>query len=188
MRRLQSLRIRTFAQGSHASEMLDKLTLPSLHKLYLPGGLTSNTDPELEARGWKSLLSLLDRSSCKLQAFEFGNGNTPDFIKHLKSPLFEHLTSLKVASTSYFYGYLDVSGQLLDALSEACEETQMPRMLPLLETLKLDSIYSEDSVREMVSARVAAYGGCGRSKLRRVCAEYLSGDEYALEMDLNDQE
>ncbi|KAJ2925855.1 hypothetical protein H1R20_g11232, partial [Candolleomyces eurysporus] len=168
--------------------MFNNLTLPSLHELYLPGGFASITDLELHTRGWRSLLSLLERSNCKLQVFELGNADTPDLIKNLKSPLFKHLTSLKVTSISHFFGDPDTSFQLLDALSEACEETQIPRMLPLLETLKLNSIDSEDSVREMVSARVAAYGGCGRSKLRRVCAWYLSGDEYALEMDLNDQE
>ncbi|KAJ2925859.1 hypothetical protein H1R20_g11234, partial [Candolleomyces eurysporus] len=185
MRRLQSLHITSFGFGSHASEMFDKLTLPSLHELYLPGGFIPYKKFELQTRGWESLLSLLQRSNCQLQAFEFGDENTPDLIEKLKSPLFEHLTSLKV--TSYLEGHPDISSQLLDVLSEACEETQMPRVLPLLETLKLNSIHSQVGVQEMVSARVAAYGGCGKSKLRRVCAQHMDAEEYALEIDLNDQ-
>ncbi|KAJ2925856.1 hypothetical protein H1R20_g11233, partial [Candolleomyces eurysporus] len=186
MRRLQSLRIASFGSGNHASETFDKLTLPSLHELYLPEGFISYKDSELQTRGWESLLSLLQRSNCKLQAFEFGDENTPDLIEKLKLPLFEHLTSLRV--TSLLEKYPDLSSRLLDALSEASEETQMPRVLPLLETLKLDSIHSEVSVREMVSTRVAAYGGCGKLKLRRVCAQRLEAEEYALEIDLNNQE
>ncbi|KAJ2921970.1 hypothetical protein H1R20_g15130, partial [Candolleomyces eurysporus] len=185
MLRLQSLHIGLFAQGFHASEMFDKLTLPSLHELYLPGGFISNKNSELQTRGWESLLSLLRRSNCKLQAFEFGDDNTQDLIKNLKSPPLEHLTSLKV--TSYLTGNFDISFQLLDPLSEACEETQRPRMLPLLETLTLEYVNSEDRVRKMVSARVAAYGGCGNSKLRRVCAQYIDVEEYALEINLSDR-
>ncbi|KAJ2921426.1 hypothetical protein H1R20_g15671, partial [Candolleomyces eurysporus] len=186
MRRLQSLHITSSGFGRHASKIFDKLTLPSLHELYLPEGFISYEDPELQTRGWESLLSLLQRSNCKLQAFEFGDESTPDLIEHLKLPLFEHLTSLRV--TSYLWACPDFSSQLLGALSEACEEIQMPRMLPMLETLILDSIHSEDSVREMVSTRVAAYGGCGKSKLRRVCVQRMDAEEYALEIDLNDQQ
>ncbi|RXW20356.1 hypothetical protein EST38_g5499 [Candolleomyces aberdarensis] len=183
MRRLQSLRITSLFNGSHASEMFDKLTLPSLRELYLPEGFTVISD--LRARGWESLLSLLERSNCKLQAFEIGDNETT-VIENLKSPLFEHLTNLMLPSVATEHP--NVSLQLLDALSEACEETQRPRMLPLLETLRLDFVHLVDRVREMVSARVAAYGGYGRSKLRRVCAQYIGGEEYALEMDLNDRE
>ncbi|RXW20361.1 hypothetical protein EST38_g5496 [Candolleomyces aberdarensis] len=183
MRRLQSLCIQNFTFGGHGSETFDRLTLPSLRELYLPRGFE---DPELQTRGWESLLSLLERSNCKLQAFEFGDDNIPDLIKNLKSPLFEHLTNLTLSSV--LANHSDALLQLLDALSEACEETQRPRMLPLLETLMLKFVHSKDSVREMVSARVAAYGGWGKSKLRRVCAQYIDFEEYALEMDLNDRE
>ncbi|RXW20362.1 hypothetical protein EST38_g5497 [Candolleomyces aberdarensis] len=183
MRRLQSFRIEKIRLGSHASETFDKLTLPSLRELYLPEGFTVIS--ELRTRGWESLLSLLERSNCKLRAFEIGDDETT-VIEYLKSPLFEHLTNLMLPSV--LTEHSKVSLQLLDALSEACEETQRPRMFPLLETLRLDVVHSVDSVRKMVSARVAAYGGHGRSKLRRVRAQYIDGEEFALEMDLNDRE
>ncbi|KAJ2935219.1 hypothetical protein H1R20_g1876, partial [Candolleomyces eurysporus] len=182
MHRLQSLRIKSYGYGCHASVAFDKLTLPTLHKLYLPWRFTPNKDSELQTRGWESLLSLLERSNCKLQAFEFGDGDIPDLVKNLESPLFEHLTSLQV--TSNFYVYPDIT-QLLDALSEVCEETQRPRMLPLLETLIFKALHSEDDVRV---ASVAAYGGCGKSKLRRVFTQNIEAGENALEMDLKDQE
>ncbi|KAJ2921969.1 hypothetical protein H1R20_g15131, partial [Candolleomyces eurysporus] len=185
MHRLQSLSIKSYGYRCHASAAFDKLTLPALHELYLPGRFTPNAEPELEPRGWESLLSLLERSNCKLQAFKFGHGNIPDLIKNLESPLFEHLTSLQVALN--FYAYSHNIFQLLDALSEVCEETQRPRMLPLLETLIFKSLHSEDDVREMV-ASVAAYGGCGKSKLRRVFTQRVEAGENALEMDLKDQE
>ncbi|KAJ2921968.1 hypothetical protein H1R20_g15129, partial [Candolleomyces eurysporus] len=184
MRRLQSLRIQQYIFICYISDMLDKLTLPSLRELYLPTGFARIN--ELRIGGWESLLSLLERSNCKLQAFEFGDDYTPELIKNLKSPLFEHLTSLRL--TSPLSHRPDISFQLLDALSEACEEIQRPRMLPLLETLIFDSVPSEDSVREMISARAAAYGGCGKSKLRRVIVQPIDFEEYTLETDFHDLE
>ncbi|RXW20348.1 hypothetical protein EST38_g5501 [Candolleomyces aberdarensis] len=187
MRRLQSLRIEAFPTRKHAEDTFGKLFLPSLRELYLPMGFPE--DPELRPSGWESLLSLLERSNCKLQTFEYGDDNAPELIENLKSPLFEHLTSLRV--TSDLAQHPDVSVQLLAALSEACEETQRPRMFPLLETLILDSVHSGDSVQEMVSTRVAAYGGYGRLKLRRIYAQVIDPDseepEYALEMDLHER-
>ncbi|KAJ2921533.1 hypothetical protein H1R20_g15558, partial [Candolleomyces eurysporus] len=174
MRRLQSMRIRAFKRGSPASVIFDKLTLPSLCELYLPKGFDENS--EFQTRGWESLLSLLERLKCKLQAFAFGDDKTPDLIKNLKSPVFKHLTDLRV--TSDFARHSDVSLQLLDALGKACEETHGPRMLPLLEMPRLDSVHSVDSVREMVSARISAYGGDGRSKLRRVSAQFNLAESY----------
>ncbi|RXW20347.1 hypothetical protein EST38_g5500 [Candolleomyces aberdarensis] len=162
MRRLQFIRIESLLFGFNASETFDKLILPSLRELYLPKGFTDGS------RGWESLLGLLERSDCKLQALEIGEDETTELIENLKSPLFEHLTSLGVTSTRA----TDASTHLLVALSEAREDIQMPRMLPLLETLRLDSVRSEDSVQEMVSARVAAY----------------APEEYAWEMNLHDRE
>jgi hypothetical protein len=103
--------------------------------------------------------------------------------EHLASPLFENLTSLRVTSK---IGIELNSPQLVDALSEVCEVTQRPRLLPHLETLVLDSVSSVERVRGMVSTRVAAYGGYCNSKLRRVSAE-LRGDYFVLDMDLASQ-
>jgi hypothetical protein len=58
--------------------------------------------------------------------------------------------------------------KLLSALGQVCEVTQRPRLVPLLETLVLGPICEVGSFRNMVFARVAAYGGCRRPTLRRV--------------------
>jgi hypothetical protein len=142
---------------------------------------------DLTARGWKSLLDLLERSNCKLQIFEFGDdketgsmSTEASLTEHLASPLFENLTSLRV--TSKIGIELD-SPQLLDALSEVCENVQRPQLLPYLETLVLDSVSSVENVRGMVSARVAAYGEYCNSKLRRVSAEFRE-EIFVLDRDL----
>jgi hypothetical protein len=181
MHRLRFIRIKSFRLGGFASEVFENLTLPSLRHLHLPEGFGGSS--ELQTRGWDSLLSLLERSNCKLQDFMIGNIVVPELTEYLKSSLFEHLTTLRVTA---LHQHPDVSLRLVDTLSEACEQTQRPRMLPRLETLILDSVSSVEDVRRMVSDRVAAYGGYDKSKLRRVSAE-LVGDEFSLEMDLTSQ-
>jgi hypothetical protein len=170
-----------------AAAIFDKLNLPALRDLCLPSGFGVE-GPRKLTRGWNSLLSLLERSRCKLLTLEFGDDENPGsrftevfLTQNLKSsPVFEHLTKLRVTSG---VGRHPDSLQLLDALSEACEDSQEPRMLPLLETLILDSVVSVEDVQRMVSDRIAAYGGKGKSKLRRVSAD-LIGRDFALDMVL----
>ena len=108
--------------------------------------------------------------------------------RNLKSsPVFEHLTMLRVTAG---IGPRPDTLQLLDALSESREEgsdIQEPRILPLLETLILEHVSSLAEVRRMVNARIAAYGGSGESKLRRVCAD-LVGRDFSLDMILPSRE
>jgi hypothetical protein len=176
---LQSIDIGSINE-SHFSDTFDNLTLPSLRELNLPGGF----DFEGQTTGWESLLKLLERSECKLQIFTIGGSYTPEAMtKYLKSSLFKHLKTLKVTSGPGAHSDA-ASFQLLDALSEVWPGTQWPRLFPLLELLVLDSVHSVDRVREMVSARVAAYGGCGKSTpLRRVSAQREVGG-FVLDMDL----
>ncbi|KAJ2921535.1 hypothetical protein H1R20_g15560, partial [Candolleomyces eurysporus] len=197
MRCLQSMHINAFDEESfwylmypnavegEISAVWDSLILPSLRELRFSTGWGDFGSPLAQKRGWESLLSLLERSHCKLEAFEFGDDKMPELTNILESHLFEHLTNLRVTKVLQHPDCL----QLLDALSEAseaCEDTQEPRMLPLLETLALDSVCSVERVREMVSARVAAYGGFRKSKLRRVFAD-LTKKGFALDMDLTSQ-
>ncbi|RXW20349.1 hypothetical protein EST38_g5502 [Candolleomyces aberdarensis] len=190
MRRLQSIYIGGFSEGD-AGTIFDKLTLPALRELRLPNGFGDHTEISLQARGWESLSGLLKRSNCKLQIFEFGDDESPGsrfteewITKYLKfSPGFEHLTSLRVTSE---IGQNSDSLQLLEALSEVCGDVPRPRLLPVLETLILDSVRSVVDVRRMVSDRIAAYGANGRSKLRRVSAD-LVGEDFAVDMDLTSQ-
>ncbi|KAJ2921532.1 hypothetical protein H1R20_g15559, partial [Candolleomyces eurysporus] len=187
MRHLQSIHIDAFSEGD-ASMIFDKLTLPALRELRLPNGFGDYTAPGIQTRGWESLSGLLKRSNCKLQIFEFGHDESPGsqfteewITKYLKfSPGFEHLTSLRVTSE---IGKNSNSLQLLEALSEVCGDAPRPRLLPLLETLILDSVRSAGAVRRMVADRLSAYGGDGRPKLRWVYAD-LVGEDFAVDMDL----
>ncbi|KAJ2916362.1 hypothetical protein MD484_g4037, partial [Candolleomyces efflorescens] len=171
--------------------MFDKLTLPSLRTLRLPNvfGHSGIAD---SARAWQSLLDLLERSDCNLQVLEIGIDDLEPpasavpltealLAESLFLPIFHHISSLRVTSEM---GRQPNSLQLLDALSEVCPVTQRPRMLPLLETLVLDSVRSIESVRMMALARVAGYGGFDRPKLRRVSAG-RKDDAFALDMDLS---
>jgi hypothetical protein len=177
--------------NANIGPIFDKLTLPSLCTLRLPNvfGRSGVSD---SARAWRSLLDLLERSDCNLQALEVGVDDVEPaaqvapltealLTESFFLPLFDHISSLRITSE---IGRRENSLQLLDALSEVCEVPQRPRVLPLLETLVLDSVRSIESVRIMVFARVAAYGESDRPKLRRVSAE-LKGDTFVLDMDLS---
>jgi hypothetical protein len=181
-RRLRSIDIGSFGE-THFSDTFDNLTLPSLRELNLPGGFHCYS-PEDQTPGWESLMKLLERSKCKLRVFTIGGFYTPELMtESLKSPLFQHLKTLKVTSGLGTHSNFPV--QLLDALSEVRQSTQRPRLFPQLEVLVLESVCPVDRVREMVSARVAAYGGPGRSTpLRRVSAQRREVGGFVLDMDL----
>jgi hypothetical protein len=85
MHHLRFIRIKSFRLGEFASEVFETLTLPSLRHLHLPEGFDRSSEPQ--KRGWESLLSLLERSNCKLQGFVIGGIGVLELTEYLKSPL-----------------------------------------------------------------------------------------------------
>ncbi|KAJ2919603.1 hypothetical protein MD484_g819, partial [Candolleomyces efflorescens] len=171
---LQSIEIKRFNR-CHCSNVFDKLTLPSLQQLHLPGGLKdSDSDNHIAV---ESLFKLLERSKCKLQALTIGSPTTT----FLESPFFNDLKTLKITE----WPTMEAEAQSVEALGEACSGTQCPRMFPFLEVLTLQRVESVDRVREIAYARIAASGGQGRSKLRRVIAQRVQNGRYILDMDFS---